>query len=397
MSWPMVPLGEVAGRTGLFTDGDWVESKDQDPEGEVRLVQLADIGIGDYLDRSSRFLTLEAAKRLRCTFLEKGDLLIARMPDPIGRACIFPGSPRKCVTVVDVCVVRPDPDVSDSRFLNHIINGQDFQRELQKFVKGSTRQRISRKNLQLAEIPLLPLEEQKRIAAILDQADSLRRLRQRAIDRLNTLGQSIFYEMFGDPRANPKGYPRRRFGELGEILLGKMLDKKKHRGDKSLPYLRNANVQWFSFDMSDVLEMDFWERELERYRVLPGDLLICEGGQPGRCSIWKDGAREIYYQKALHRARFNEKVARPEYVAYWLRCAVDLGMLVDSVSSATIAHLTGEKIKQLQLMLPPISEQISFSRTLAEREKDLSSMQRAQHLSAEMFSSLQHRAFRGDL
>ena len=85
---------------GLFVDGNWVESKDQDPEGDVRLVQLADIGIGRFRDRSSRFMTTEKAEELRCTFLEPGDLLIARMPDPIGRACIFPGDDRAGGTLV---------------------------------------------------------------------------------------------------------------------------------------------------------------------------------------------------------------------------------------------------------------------------------------------------------
>lgn len=74
---------------GLFVDGDWVESKDQDPDGDVRLIQLADVGDGVFRDRSSRFLTSEKAKELRCTFLEPGDVLVARMPEPLGRACIF--------------------------------------------------------------------------------------------------------------------------------------------------------------------------------------------------------------------------------------------------------------------------------------------------------------------
>src|ERR1700737_2650024 len=98
-------LGELL-EDGVFTDGDWVESKDQDPQGDVRLIQLADVGDGVYLNRSSRFLTSRKAGELRCTFLETGDVLIARMPDPLGRACIFPGETRWCVTVVDVCVLR---------------------------------------------------------------------------------------------------------------------------------------------------------------------------------------------------------------------------------------------------------------------------------------------------
>ncbi|MFM9597551.1 hypothetical protein ACKI1O_50540, partial [Streptomyces scabiei] len=81
----------LAGADGLVSDGDWIESKDQDPEGDVRLIQLMDIGDGEFLDKSKRYLNAEAAARLRCTFLEPGDVLIARMPDPLGRACVFPG------------------------------------------------------------------------------------------------------------------------------------------------------------------------------------------------------------------------------------------------------------------------------------------------------------------
>src|SRR2546421_9201051 len=93
---------------GLFIDGDWVESKDQDPDGEVRLIQLADIGDGVFRDRSSRFLTRDKAKELGCTFLKPGDILVARMPDPLGRACIFPGVAQPAVTAVDICILRPN-------------------------------------------------------------------------------------------------------------------------------------------------------------------------------------------------------------------------------------------------------------------------------------------------
>lgn len=100
-------LAQALRSADVFTDGDWVESKDQDPTGDVRLIQLADIGDGEYLGKSARFLTSSKARELRCTFLKPGDVLIARMPDPLGRACIFPGHLKSAVTVVDVCIVRP--------------------------------------------------------------------------------------------------------------------------------------------------------------------------------------------------------------------------------------------------------------------------------------------------
>ncbi len=89
-SWAVAPLGKLIAPNGIFTDGDWVESKDQDPNGEVRLIQLADIADSRFADKSSRFLTRQRADELNCTFLKNGDLMIARMPDPLGRCCIFP-------------------------------------------------------------------------------------------------------------------------------------------------------------------------------------------------------------------------------------------------------------------------------------------------------------------
>jgi type I restriction enzyme S subunit len=117
MSYSTVALGEVVGSTGLIVNGDWIESKDQDQKGDVRLIQLADVGVSDFLDKSDRSLTSATAQRLRCTYLEPNDILVARMPDPIGRACIFPGSVRPCITVVDVCIVRPDPNLANARYL----------------------------------------------------------------------------------------------------------------------------------------------------------------------------------------------------------------------------------------------------------------------------------------
>src|SRR3989304_9218202 len=104
--WAIAAIGELIDSDGVFVDGDWVESKDQDIKGGVRLIQLADIGDGIYRNRSNRYLTYAKAVELGCTFLKPNDVLIARMPDPLGRACIFPGDSKLSVTAVDVCIVR---------------------------------------------------------------------------------------------------------------------------------------------------------------------------------------------------------------------------------------------------------------------------------------------------
>lgn len=121
-------------------DGDWVESKDQDPRGNIRLIQLADIGEGQFLDKSSRFLNQKTAQRLRCTFLHQNDVLIARMAFPLGRACIYPGLSQPAVTVVDVCIWRGTQELFEPRWLMHTINSLQCRKAILSEASGTTRQ-----------------------------------------------------------------------------------------------------------------------------------------------------------------------------------------------------------------------------------------------------------------
>ncbi|MBV8978195.1 MAG: restriction endonuclease subunit S [Alphaproteobacteria bacterium] len=168
--WVGATIGELIPAEGIFIDGDWVESKDQDPDGDVRLIQLADVGDGVFRDKSSRFLTRQKAQQLNCTFLEKGDLLIARMPDPLGRCCIFPLSgARKFVTVVDVCAVRLGKKSANPKFLAHLINSPQVRAAIGALQSGSTRKRISRGNLATIKMRIAPRLEQDRIVAKLEE------------------------------------------------------------------------------------------------------------------------------------------------------------------------------------------------------------------------------------
>ena len=158
--WSLATIECLVGEEGVFVDGDWVESKDQDPTGDVRLIQLADIGDGEYRNRSDRFLTHEKALELGCTFLKKGDVLIARMPDPLGRACIFPDDRKKSVTVVDVAIVRSGSGEFNHRWLMYFINAPAFRASVASLQSGSTRKRISRGNLARISLPV-PLRSQQ--------------------------------------------------------------------------------------------------------------------------------------------------------------------------------------------------------------------------------------------
>ena len=186
--WEQGVIGDLVGSEGEFTDGDWVESKDQDPYGEVRLIQLADVGDGRFLNKSARFLTGAKAKALNCTFLRAGDVLVARMPEPLGRAAIFPGDEKRSVTAVDVCIVRPGTDEISNSWLVHAINSPQFRGDVAALQSGSTRKRISRGNLASVALRIPPTREQKRIAdkcdELLSDLDGGIAALQRALERL---------------------------------------------------------------------------------------------------------------------------------------------------------------------------------------------------------------------
>lgn len=166
--WTLATLPDLVGTGGLITDGDWVESKDQDESGSIRLTQLADVGDGWFRNRSQRFLRPDQAERLGCTLLRQGDVLIARMPDPLGRACVFPGLTQPAVTVVDVCIVRLNPNDVSPTWLTSFINSPLFRVAVAGEQRGSTRKRISKGSLSELALPVPPTKEQERIADAVD-------------------------------------------------------------------------------------------------------------------------------------------------------------------------------------------------------------------------------------
>lgn len=153
----------------------------------------------------------------------------------------------------------------------------------------------------------------------------------------------------------PAGWVYSSIGTLGEIRLGKMLDKAKNRG-LPVKYLRNINVRWFLFDLSDINTIYVSEDEKEQLSVVDGDLFICEGGEPGRCAVWRGGDNMFVYQKALHRFRGAGGII-PEMLMYGIRHDAAKGRLADVFTGTTIKHLTRESLARYRVSVPPLNEQ----------------------------------------
>jgi len=147
----------------------------------------------------------------------------------------------------------------------------------------------------------------------------------------------------------------KRLDSVADFCLGKMLDQKKNRGEP-LPYLANVNVRWGEFDLADLREMRFEQRELDRYGLRYGDIIMCEGGEPGRCAIWKDQRSSMMIQKALHRIRPHDCL-RPEFLYYFFLYKGRTGHLSQLFTGATIKHLPREKLALVEVPVPPHSTQ----------------------------------------
>jgi restriction endonuclease S subunit len=204
--WVETTLGEIC-TDGLFGDGDWVESKDQDPEGDYRLLQLADIGDGNFLNKSDRWMNQEQFMRLGCTKLEINDVLIARMPDPIGRACLFPEGLPVCATVVDVAIVRTDNETLQ-KFLVLLINSSDFRTEAFSLLTGTTRQRISRGNLAKITFAIPSPEKQLEIVNLISLFDSEIARTTRVIEEAKQLRSGLLSDLLSGEHEIPASYDK---------------------------------------------------------------------------------------------------------------------------------------------------------------------------------------------
>ena len=144
-------------------------------------------------------------------------------------------------------------------------------------------------------------------------------------------------------------------GSVADCRLGKMLDGTKNEGVPR-KYLRNLNVRWFDFDLSDLLEMRFEDSELTKFALRRGDVLICEGGEPGRSAVWDGRQTDIYFQKAIHRVRLHDFVD-PAFFVMAIRASADDGRLQEYFTGTGIQHLTGRGLGAYSFPLPPLAEQ----------------------------------------
>ena len=241
---------------------------------------------------------------------------------------------------------------------------------LQDGFKGAGLQHISKDYILNININMPAPSLQEQITHQMRLIDAMINGKKQQILSFDEAVKSRFVEMFGDVIHNSKKWQVCLFAEITSSRLGKMLDAKQQTGRNSYPYLANFNVQWFRFNLENLNKMDFDEKDRAEFELREGDLLVCEGGEIGRCAVWHNELQPCFFQKALHRVRCNHQIILPDYLAWWFRYNCDYGgFSALAGAKATIAHLPGAKLKQLQVAVPPMELQEQFAVFVAQTDK----------------------------
>lgn len=256
--WIDAQIKDLRIGTGSICDGDWILSADLKTGKEVRLIQLADIGEGRFLNKSKKFISKERSDKLGCTLLVDGDILVSRMAGPIARSCILPKLEYDCITAVDVTILRLDPNFLDKQYVSWLFNSRLVQNAVEKLSSGTTRKRISRKNLETIPILLPPLSEQKRISDKIDELfsfldagiASLRKIQT----QLKRYRQVVLKYAFEGKLTEEWRKALKLYIEPAQILLRNLAERPK----TSLMFgesLQNLPVEWMWVKLGDVADL----------------------------------------------------------------------------------------------------------------------------------------------
>lgn len=391
--WQTKTLGELCQieRGGSPRPIDSFLTNDSDG---INWIKIGDAKNGSkYIFETEEKIRPEGAKRSR--MVSEGDFVLSNSMS-FGRPYIMKTS--GCIHDGWLVLRQPEGAI-DQDYLYYVLSSDLVFRQFDRLAAGST---VRNLNIGLAKqvaIPFPNLTEQKRIVAILDKAFAAIATAKAYTEKNLLNARSLFLSYLDSAFTNRgPGWVERSVGQISQHSLGKMLDKAKNQGTPR-PYLRNLNVRWFEFDLSDLLEMRFLPNETAKYTAAKGDVLVCEGGYPGRAAIWNED-HPIYFQKAIHRVRFHEP-EHAKWFVFFLYAQDASDQLRTYFTGAGIQHFTGEALDRLLVPIPPLVDLRTHVRrfqSLLDQIQQLESLwnERLTRLS-EQKQSLLNQAFSGTL
>ena len=390
--WEIKILSEAC---KVFADGDWIESKDQSSEG-IRLIQTGNIGFGYYKDKvdKSRFVSEETFKRLRCTEIKAGDLLVSRLPDPVGKSCIIPETNTKMITGVDCTIIRPK-DFLLSEFLCYYQMSDKYLKDVQIGVSGATRQRISRKNLGQIKIPLPPLSEQQEIISILDDAfESIELAKLNAEQNLKNakeLFESCLQNMF---KNKSEGWSEKTLGDICTTTQCVQIEKSEQLSELLPKYKRYLYISDFKNEKNIKYVKDIYPKK----NVTTDDLIVVNTGNSAG-DIFKgiDGI----LSNNLFKVSYNKNIINGQFLYYFVTSKMFRNYQTKIIRGTANPHMGHENFNSTPFSFPLIHDQeiiVKKLDALAFETKKLESIyQQKLNDLEELKKSILQKAFNGEL
>lgn len=387
----VVALGEIADRI----DYGVTASAEREPVGP-KMLRITDIQ-DDAVDWSVVPYCPAVTKGVQTRVLAAGDIVFARTGATTGKSFHIEECPVGTVFASYLIRLRLRSDCADPRYVSHFFRTPAYWQQISSASEGVAQPGVNATKLGNLMVPLPPIEEQRRIAAVLDAADALRARRRHALATLDTLEESVFVSMFAS-----KAEQTVCLGEVADIQGGLQVTSKRKTNPIEVPYLRVANVQRGSLDLSEIKMIRVTQNELDRTQLTEGDLLVVEGhgnkDEIGRVGIWNGSIDRCVHQNHLIRVRCNESALRPRFAAAFLNSWVGRRALLRAANTTSgLNTISTGDVRAVEIPLPGVVAQQSFVETAIAADSRRAIMTTSLKKLDLLFAALQQRAFRGEL
>ncbi|HFG2072046.1 restriction endonuclease subunit S [Vibrio cholerae] len=386
MSWPLVKLGEVAPSKALKKPA----VLDDDKVWQLNL-DMVESGSGRILNKIKAPLS-EAGSSTH--WFDSRHVLYSKLRPYLNKV-VLPDEQGLATT--ELVPMLPDPERLDRGFLVHYLRSKQFVSWISDQVAGAKMPRVSMTVLWDHEIPLPPLEEQKRIAAILDKADAIRQKRKQAIDLADEFLRSVFLDMFGDPVTNPKGWETKSLKEVSKHINDCPHSTPKWT-DAGVICLRTSNLTkggWNWDDTRFVSDETYNERS-KRGKLEQGDIILSREGTVGIAALVPENI-EMCMGQRLVQVRANREFVLPEYLLYLLLFELEPKRITRLMAGSTSKHINVRDLKQLKILLPSIDLQRKFVELMNKSKETTSSMVLFSIETENSSLALSQKAFSGQL
>jgi len=379
----------------------WTPERD-DPDGAFEYVDLSAVDQDAKVVSGARELACSEAPSRARQLIRAGDVLVSTVRPNLNGVALVPPELDGATASTGFCVLRPRASQLDARYLYQWVKSPRFVSDMVRKATGASYPAVSDRIVCESKLPLPPLPEQRRIAAILDKANALRTKRRAALAQLDTLTQSIFLDLFGDPATNPKGWPSRQLGQcaikFSDGPFGSNL-KSSHYTEAGVRVVRLQNIgvgEFLDADAAYISEHHF--SKLKKHECLPGDVLVGTLGDPNLRACIQPRWLPVALNKAdCVQIRPDSRTTTPEFLCALLNQSATERMAQNRMYGQTRVRISMGRLKGLSVPVPPIELQREFARRVTAVEA-LKTAQRASLAEQDaLFASLQHRAFQGGL